>query len=185
MEKARTNTYNLLGEKLLLERKMESSEAVNGTETEDLEKSSDIVINKMAKVTEEDLMASNGVMHIIDTFLETASANPITTSIEKSNLTVFRRLVEAAGLDETYNEMTNVSFFVPTDKAFEQSPWKVKLEEDPESLKDNKELREFLQYHIGNNFIKTCNLSEDMIPTAAGKDLRINLYSTVRTLIDF
>lgn len=177
-DKAKTNTLNLLGEKLLFERQV--SEQANATESQDLTGDSDILINKQAKVTESDLMATNGVLHVIDTVLQTDSGTPITEVLGNHNLTVFKQLVEASGLDDSLNLMSNASFFVPTDKAFENSKWKTELENSPESLKDNAELKKFLEYHIGLPYVKTCNLSEEMIETAAtGEQLRVNLYSTV------
>lgn len=175
VEKAKTNTFNILGDRLMFERKEEE----NATESQDLAKQADIVINKQARVTEADLMATNGVLHVIDTVLETDAATPVTTLMEHQNLTIFKRLVEASGLDEKFDTMSNVSFFVPTDKSFEQSEWKTELENNPDSLKDNAELRQFLEYHVVQDYIKTCNLSEDTIPTMAEGGLRVNLYSTV------
>lgn len=178
VEKAKTNTFNILGDRLLFERQI--SEEENATESQDLSKRSEIVINKQARVTEADLMATNGVLHVIDSVLETNSATPVTTVMEHQNLTIFKRLVEAAGLDETFDAMSNVSFFVPTDKAFENSDWKTELEKNPDSLKDNEDLTKFLQYHISKEYIKTCNLTEEIIPTITEGGLRVNLYSTVR-----
>lgn len=178
VEKAKTNTFNILGDRLLFERQI--SEEENATESQDLSKRSEIVINKQARVTEADLMATNGVLHVIDSVLETNSATPVTTVMEHQNLTIFKRLVEAAGLDETFDAMSNVSFFVPTDKAFENSDWKTELEKNPDSLKDNEDLTKFLEYHISKDYIKTCNLTEEIIPTITEGGLRVNLYSTVR-----
>lgn len=182
VDKAKTNTFNVLGDKLMFERQITEEE--NATETQDLSKKSEIVINKVARVTESDLMATNGVLHVIDTVLETDSATPVTSLMEHKNLTIFKRLIEASGLEETFDTMSNVTFFAPTDKAFEQTPWLMELEKDPESLKDNAELRKFLEYHIATDYIKTCNLTEDTIPTMNEGGLRVNLYSTVCQELD-
>lgn len=179
VEKAKTNTFNILGDKMLFERQ-EAVEQENATESQDLIKQADIVINKLARVTEADLMATNGVLHVIDTVLETDSATPVTTLMQHQNLTIFKRLIEAAGLEDTLDAMSNVTFFVPTDKAFEQSEWKAELENNAESLKDNEKLKKFLEHHIATDYIKTCNLSEEMISTLSAAELRVNLYSTVR-----
>lgn len=181
VEKAKTNTFNILGDRLLFER--QTAEEENATETQDLSRQSEIVINKLARVTEADLMATNGVLHVIDTVLETSSATPVTTLMDHQNLTIFKRLVEVAGLDESFDTLSNVSFFVPTDKAFEHSEWKTELDTNADSLKDNAELKRFLEYHIAADYIKTCNLSEEVIPTKAEGGLRVNLYSTVGTVI--
>lgn len=180
VEKAKTNTFNLLGERLFFER-TSAGAAAESKENNDASDSTDdlrIIINKQATIKEADLMASNGVMHIIDTLLETDSARPITSVMESKNLTIFKRLIKEGNLEETFNGLANASFFVPTDKAFDNSEWKTLLENEPESLKDNSDLRKFLEYHIAD-YMKTCNLTEEMITTQGGGALRVNLYSTV------
>lgn len=109
---------------------------------------------------------------------------PFTSMLAKRNLTIFKRLIEASNLDEEIDSIMNATFFVPTDKAFEDTEWKMKLDESPESLRDNKDLKEMIEYHITKPLTKTCDLNEKMIDTEAGPPLRINLYSTV-TLINY
>lgn len=179
VNKAKTNTYNVLGEKLNFERKVRAKAAGNPDETLDLNEIQDIVVNKESRVTESDVMGTNGVLHVVDTVLSTESGQPITTMLGKRNLTVFKGLIEANGLDEEFDVLSNVSFFAPTDKAFENSQWKKELEVNPGNLKDSADLRKFLEYHIGLPYVKTCELNEEMVKTKAGPDLRVNLYATV------
>lgn len=175
----KTSTYNLLSEKLEFE-----FASTAKTETEDMsdKKMQRLRINGIANIEETDLMGNNGVVHIIDTVLPTESGMPISNALANRNLTIFKQLIDDAGLEDEFDSMTNRTFFVPSDKAFEQSEagqyWIQQLKEHPENLKDNTRLKEFLEYHVVEPLIKTCDLSENMIKTATGNELRVNLYTT-------
>jgi transforming growth factor-beta-induced protein len=114
--------------------------------------------------------------------LPTDSGLPVSSALQTNNLTIFQKLVEASGLDDEFDGLMNVTFFVPNDKAFEVSPtgqyWMEQFEENADSLKDNAELKEFLEYHIAEPLTKTCDLSENMMKAKNGDQLRINLYTT-------
>ncbi|XP_064540785.1 transforming growth factor-beta-induced protein ig-h3 isoform X3 [Drosophila montana] len=166
---AKTTAYNLLGEPLLLNR---TRSAQNQTED------SAIYINNAAKIVDADIMGTNGVLHVIDTILPTESALPMTTLMSQKNLTIFKRLLEASGFDDQFDDLDNVTIFAPTDKALQNSEWAHLLTEKPEALKNNKDLLEFLKYHVVKPMIKTCDLSESSLPTVAGINVRLNLYST-------
>ncbi|XP_055643969.1 transforming growth factor-beta-induced protein ig-h3 isoform X2 [Toxorhynchites rutilus septentrionalis] len=175
----KTSTYNLLSEKLELE-----YGSVPKSEVDDLsdKKVQHLMINGIATVRESDLLGTNGVIHVIDTVLPTTSGMPISTTLSVRNFTIFKQLIDDAGMEDEFDAMSNKTFFVPSDKAFEQSEigqyWIRQLKEHPESLKDNLRLKEFLEYHVGEPLIKTSDLQEDMIKTKAGQDLRVNLYTT-------
>lgn len=111
-------------------------------------------------------------------FLHT-SGMPLLSMLEKHNLTVFKRLIEANDIEKEFDTVMNASFFIPTNKAFEDSQWLKDLDENPESLKGRKDLSELLKYHIARPLTKTCDLSEQIMDTEAGRGLRVNLYSTV------
>ncbi|KAM7362558.1 midline fasciclin isoform 2-T2 [Cochliomyia hominivorax] len=167
---AKTTAYNLLGEPMRFNRsKSEDSE----TKTEQ-----PVLINGIAKIIEADIMGSNGVMHVIDTIMPTESALPLSSLMQEKNVTIFKRLLEATGLDNKFDDMDNVTVFAPTDKALQNSKWAKLLEESPEELKNNQELIDFLNYHIAQPMIKTCDLQEQLMPTVGGDKVRINLYST-------
>lgn len=167
---AKTTAYNLLGEPMRFNRS-KSSEAETKTQQP-------VVINGIAKIIEADIMGSNGVVHVIDTIMPTESALPLSSLMQEKNVTIFKRLLEATGLDNKFDDMDNVTVFAPTDKALQNTKWAKLLEESPEELKDNQELIEFLNYHIAQPMIKTCDLQEQLMPTVGGDKVRINLYST-------
>lgn len=181
----KTTTYNLLSEKLEFE-----YASMAKTEVEDMsnKKNYQLKINKVATVQETDLMGTNGVVHVIDTVLSTESGMPISNTLSVHNMTIFKQLIDDAGLEDVFDSMSNKTFFIPSDAAFEQSEvgqyWIQQLKEHPESLRDNARLKEFLEYHVAEPLIRTCDLSEDMIKTTAGQNLRVNLYSTNPVLVN-
>lgn len=104
---------------------------------------------------------------------------PFSSMLEKRNLTVLKQLIDASGIKNELDALTNVSFFAPTNKALEGTYWKETLEQHPEELVGNHDLQQFLKYHVAKPLTKTCDLSESVLETEAGSGLRVNLYSTV------
>lgn len=185
---AKTSAINSLGEKMNFERvdgavSSRSTDEAMASEVEDLNSGTSgakvILVNGEARVGESDVMAINGVMHVVDTLLPTESAMPVSTLLESRNLTVFKQLIELNGFDEELDSYVNVSIFAPTDDALANNYWAKKIESEPDSLKGNAELTTFLKYHIAKPLTKTCDLSETQLDTEAGDKVRVNLYSTV------
>uniref|UniRef100_A0A182SG59 Fasciclin n=1 Tax=Anopheles maculatus TaxID=74869 RepID=A0A182SG59_9DIPT len=189
----KTSTYNMLNEKLEFEYAMvgrtrtPSTAAADVVETgetieDEGKKTQRIRINGQATIEESDVVASNGVLHVIDSVLPTESGMPISNTLANHNLTVFKQLLTDAGLEEEFDAMSNRTFFIPTDQAFEQTEagryWIRQLKEHPESLRGNSALKEFLEYHVAEPLIKTCALEETSVPTKAGQNVRVNLYTT-------
>ncbi|XP_036334207.1 transforming growth factor-beta-induced protein ig-h3 [Rhagoletis pomonella] len=172
---AKTTAYNVLGEAMRFNR---SDSSAGKSEVADLVGEQPVIINGIAKIIDADIMGTNGVLHVIDTILPTMSALPLSTLMEEKNVTIFKRLLEAAGLDNSFDDMDNVTVFAPTDKALQDSKWAQLLEESPEQLRNNAELIEFLKYHVVQPMTKTCDLSDTTLPTIAGPEVRVNLYST-------
>ncbi|XP_053670592.1 periostin isoform X2 [Anopheles nili] len=183
----KTSTYNMLNERLEFEYAMVGKTHVP-TESEVAElpdegkKTQRIRINGLAAIEESDVVASNGVLHVIDTVLPTDSGMPISNTLASHNLTVFKQLITDAGMEDEFDGLSNRTFFVPTDEAFEQTEtgryWIRQLKEHPENLRGNAALKEFLEYHVAEPLIKTCALEETSVPTKAGRTLRVNLYTT-------
>lgn len=167
-----------MGQAMVFERSRMDDKKLQGTEVSDLAGVQDIIINGEARILETDLMGTNGVIHIVDTIMPTDTALPVSSLLEKKNLTIFKKLIEASNLQDEYDDLNNVTFFAPSDRALEGSKWAKELEQNPEGLKGNEELKTFLGYHVVEPMIKTCDLSEKMMPTRSGLPLRVNLYST-------
>lgn len=192
-ENAKTSTFNLMGEKMLFQRvaikrspqnENQTEETTTRSQAEDEEQNDyDILINDKAKIVEFDIMGKNGVLHVIDSILPTESGLPISTMLGNHNLTTFKKLMEFGNFDETLDNLMNATYFVPSDNAFAESVrgkyWLEQLENSPQNLKNNPELKQFLNYHIAQPLTKTCDLSEKMLDTLEGESLRVNLYTTV------
>ncbi|XP_058118165.1 periostin [Anopheles ziemanni] len=186
----KTSTSNMLNERLEFEYAADNADSMEpvteglpASEGTDSNKPAQrIRINGQATIQESDVMASNGVLHVIDTVLPTDSGMPISTTLANHNLTIFKQLLVDAGLEDEFDDMSNRTFFIPSDQAFEQTDagryWIRQLKEHPENLRNNAALREFLEYHVVEPLIKTCSLEEKMLPTKAAKDVRVNLYTT-------
>lgn len=179
VEDSKTSAINLLGEKMNMERVASGATKKNeGTEAADLAGIKSIQINGKSNMIESDIMATNGVIHVVDTLLPTDSALPVSSLLESRNLTTFKKLIELSGFEDELDSYENVSIFAPTNAALASNYWTSKIESEPDSLKDNAELTSFLKYHVGKPLIKTCDLSEKMLDTENGEKLRVNLYST-------
>lgn len=98
--------------------------------------------------------------------------------IKTHNYTKFQELVAKAGLTEELNNFDNATVFIPSNQAFE-NPETVKLLEGIGN--DQAKLQQLIRYHVINGEVESTEMSNDMkIPTKdAGKELRVNLYSTV------
>lgn len=185
-DEAKVSAFNMLGEKMIFERSTDDDKTTNEIRSEMESKSgAPILINEKARIVERDLMGTNGVVHIIDTVLETQSGLPISTMLGSRNLTTFKRLMEYGSFDDDYDNLDNATYFIPSDDAFESSElgkfWVKQLEEAPQKLKNNEKLKRFLDYHVVQPLTKSCELSEKMLPTIMKEPLRVNLYSTMPT----
>lgn len=184
-DEAKVSAYNMLGEKMIFERSADvADKTTNEIRPEAMAKSeASILINEKARIMERDLMGTNGVVHIIDTVLETQSGLPISTMLASHNLTIFKKLMDYGSFSDDFDNLENATYFVPSDDAFESSDagqfWVKQLEEAPQKLKNNEKLKQFLDYHVVQPLTKSCELSEEMLPTLTSEPLRVNLYTTM------
>jgi len=180
-ENAKTSAYNLLGEKLEFEFNEDNAKN-DGNEIADMTNVREILVNGEARLIAVDMMGTNGVVHIIDAMLPTESAQPATQTMKEQNSTVFEQLLAAGNLNDYVDDLMNATLFVPTDRAFESSEygryWLEMLDKSPAKLKNNEELKAFIDNHISQPLIKTCDLNAGNIKSKADRDLRVNLYST-------
>lgn len=186
-DEAKVSAFNMLGEKMIFERSTPNADddkTTNEIRPEAEAKSGAVIlVNEKARILERDLMGTNGVVHIIDTVLETKSGLPISSMMTAQNLTVFKKLMEYGSFNDDFDNLENATYFIPSDEAFESSDagkyWVKQLEEAPQKLKNNEKLKQFLNYHVVQPLTKSCDLSEKMLPTIADEPLRVNLYTTM------
>jgi transforming growth factor-beta-induced protein len=103
-----------------------------------------------AKVTTPDIMASNGVIHVIDSVLipktapAAAAKNIVQTAIAAGQFKTLASLLTKAGLAGTLQGKGPFTVFAPTDAAFAKVP-KATL---AALAKDKAQLRAVLLYHV-------------------------------------
>ncbi|MEM9671220.1 MAG: fasciclin domain-containing protein [Bacteroidota bacterium] len=170
--------YHILGSIKKAADLMESEETLNGESIMVMATDEGVTLNGEVKVETPDVVASNGVVHLIDMVLMPPSLQPQPTIAElaagNENLSI---LVAALGrapdlLAAAGNPEAMLTVFAPTNEAFAML-----LEEDPRfnSLDDIPDdvLTEILQYHILGATKLAADLME-MEETLSGDNLSID-----------
>ncbi|XP_023015902.2 midline fasciclin [Leptinotarsa decemlineata] len=155
-------THNVEGDILNLERTVDD----------------EVILDGKAKIVEADIIATNGIIHLIDNIIIPDSGLYIESVLKHQNFTKFQDLIKRAGLENEINELVNATVFVPSNEAFESPEAKELLEEannDPEKLK------EIVRYHTVQGELQSgdMNNNDKLATYDNGKELRINLYSTL------
>ena len=121
----RVKTNNLLSSLLLLSRSEAGEVTVEGS-----------------KLIIRDMMATNGVVHLIDRVLVPATAKTLATTLEDRPL--LSSLIETAGLSDQFASLTNATLFLPSEEAIKELPdaQLEQLKEEPQRLKD------LLSFHV-------------------------------------
>ena len=131
--------------------KLTSAKTVNGADVKITAANGGLKIND-ANVIAADVMASNGVIHVIDGVLIPPAATPppaptkdiVDTAVSSGKFTTLVKLVAAAGLVDTLKSAGPFTVFAPTDDAFNKVP--------AETLKalgaDTAKLKAVLLYHV-------------------------------------
>jgi len=165
--------------------KLTSAKTVQGEEIT-VKVEGDMVMVNNAKVTQTDIMASNGVIHVIDTVILPPSVaeklnapagemkDIVDTAIAAGNFKTLAAALEAAGLVETLKGEGPFTVFAPTDEAF------AKLDKEllDELLKpENKEtLVAILTYHVVPGKLAAADVVKlEVTKTVQGEDVFINV----------
>lgn len=135
------------------------------------------------KLGPHDIMASNGVLHLLDDVVLPDSARPVSQLLKSRNLTHWYDLLEKADLLDEVDAAQNVTLFVPT-KAAMLTPEGELLAEAAGKLGDDKgkaALRDVLRYHLARPALELDRMSNNqMLPTnLEDAKLRVNLYATI------
>ena len=129
-----------------------------------------------ANIIATDIVASNGVIHVIDAVLlppaDEEPAEPTIVDIAAGNpdFSTLVELVVAAGLADTLASDGPFTVFAPTNEAFEKLPRRVKkaIEADPQVLVD------ILLYHVvADELLAEDVLSTRRIETVEGSTIKV------------
>ncbi len=152
----------------------QTAETVNGADISINVVDGNVVIND-ATVTTADVMASNGIIHVIDTVLlpphdgmteemsdemsddmteemsddmsEESLGSIVDVAVEAGSFTTLVAAVQAAGLEETLSMGGPFTVFAPTDEAFAAALESLGLTAE-ELLADTETLTSILTYHV-------------------------------------
>jgi transforming growth factor-beta-induced protein len=128
-----------------------------------------------AKVTVADIMADNGVVHVIDAVMLPPRISVVDVIVKSPIHKTLETLVIAAGLADDLNGEGPFTVFAPTDEAFANAP-----EGFVEALHENPtgELAQLLLYHVLPGTLKSNLLIEGMAGTTlAGRDFSVKVNS--------
>lgn len=170
---------------------LDATESLLGR-TLDISTEGDIVRINEAQVVEGDILASNGVIHAIDTVLQPSDQAALMdeeTMAEDQQMDIVEVLVEdgrfetlfealqETGLIDTLREEGPYTLFAPTDEAFGQMG-----DELPELLQDREQLADYLRYHVvaGETF---SNELPDSVQSISEKPL-VFIISEEATLVN-
>lgn len=126
-----------------------------------------------SKVTQADVAASNGVIHVIDKIMLPPSQDIVGTAIAAGNFTKLAGALVATGLDETLRGQGPFTVFAPTDDAFAAFEAK-----NPGVLATLTvaQLSDILRYHVVSGWVGLAELKDGgSVDTAlAGKTLKVS-----------
>jgi uncharacterized surface protein with fasciclin (FAS1) repeats len=129
-----------------------------------------------AKVTVADVMADNGIVHVIDAVLVPAKTTVVDIIVESENHNTLETAVIAAGLADDLSGDGPFTVFAPTDAAFAALPAGTldALLADPTG-----ELANILLYHVVSGNVKSTDLSDGMTATTLlGKDVMVTINAS-------
>lgn len=137
--------------------------------------SSGIAVNG-AQVTQADIVAANGVIHVIDAVLLPPSSDIVETAAGDPNFSTLVAALQAANLAGTLAGPGPFTVFAPTNAAFDALPagTLAALLADPAALTD------VLLYHVAGGQVFAGNLDGSPIPTLEGGTINVDLTDGVR-----
>lgn len=134
-----------------------------------------VFINGVIQVTQTDIIADNGVIHVIDNVILPPSQSIVEIASGNPDFSTLVDLVVAADLAGTLSDPeANFTVFAPTNAAF------AKLFEtvDPASL-TTEQIANILLYHVVPARVFSTDLANGNVAAANGDDLGIDLSSGV------
>ncbi len=157
---------------------LESATTVQGSDVAISVQDGNVFLNGSAQVVTTDIMASNGVIHVIDTVIlppvpeATGPGTIIDVATAAGTFTTLATALDAAGLVETLQGEGPFTVFAPTDEAFAALP-----EGTVEGLlADIPALTDVLLYHVVSGAVMADDVvTLDAATTVQGSDIVITI----------
>ena len=173
-------TYHVVPGKVKAKKvvKLSAAETLNGQRVDIKVEDGSVMIDG-ATVTATDIMASNGIIHVIDNVI-LPNADVIPVVAEKAG--VFNTLlaaVKAAGLADVLSSEGPFTVFAPTDEAFAKLPeGTVASLLEPENL---DQLQTILKYHVVSGRVYSdAVVKKNKVETLAGEKIRVTTTDGVK-----
>jgi uncharacterized surface protein with fasciclin (FAS1) repeats len=153
--------------------KLKVAETLNGQRLDIRADDSGVTVDK-AQVVATDLMASNGVIHVIDSVMMPASETIVGVAEQAGSFGTLIAAAKAAGLAEALMGEGPFTVFAPTDEAFAALP--AGTVESLLEAENRDKLTTILKYHVVSGRVFSDEvLSQSSVSTLAGFDVRISL----------
>ncbi|HRQ38477.1 MAG TPA: fasciclin domain-containing protein [Chloroflexota bacterium] len=167
---------------------LDSATTINGEDVAIAVQDGNVRLNESATVIITDIMADNGVIHVIDAVLlppsMAAEEKPSIAEIavENGNFTTLVAALEAAGLVDTLAGEGSFTVFAPTDAAFAALPEGTveALLADPQGA-----LTQILTYHVVDGAVYAADVVNlSAAPTLQGEEIAITVEGSAVYLND-
>jgi len=155
---ARTN--NMLGELMLLERTSKDTVSVDGVE-----------------LVMRDIMATNGVIHVIDDVIIPSAAKSLSDVLTMRKMTTLRDMLDSAKLLEEVDSLTNKTIFLPSTAAMAELPasFIAQLVAEPANL------LEFVLLHTAAPLTRRAALTDGLVLASEVRNQAIRINHFTRT----
>ncbi|MBN1159262.1 MAG: fasciclin domain-containing protein [Bacteroidales bacterium] len=134
-----------------------------------------VILNGSAQVTNADIMASNGVIHVIDEVL--LPPDVVDIALNNANFSILVEAVVKAELVEALQDDGPFTVFAPTNDAFEDLFTSLGVSGIEDLTKE--QLEPILLYHVVSGNVLSGDLSSGDVPTLHGDNISVNVGSTV------
>lgn len=134
-----------------------------------------VFLNGNTQVTQADVAADNGVVHVVNNVLMPPTQNlaeivVAQASVEDPEFTLLLRALERAGLTDALSGNDVYTVFAPTDAAFEAAGF----DADAIDNTDPETLQSVLLYHLVEGRVFSADLSDGDVATAQGGNITVN-----------
>jgi transforming growth factor-beta-induced protein len=136
----------------------------------------DVYANQ-APVSDFDLTAENGVVHILDAVVlpsQTVADIAIGSAVHTS---LVAAVIKAELLPALTNPLASLTVFAPTNQAFDALA--TALGTDLNGVLANPELADILLYHVVNGTVLSTDLANGLVPTLNGQSVLVDLTTGV------